>query len=1742
MGCAASLSAKYLPAPKVEEGTSQASSSAPQEAVPPLEPLPQGPKKWTRTEMGQFTVPQLVRWLESLKIDLSNAISAEHARRRLWEEIQNSRPEALEQVTALEDLEYWPLPEMLRWLEYFDALDDKVAPKDKLIAMLLDHAEELPPPNFGEDAEASFLTEVQRHVTLVKQAATTIILQLSELLMEAEAQEQNKHPWYANGKALTDFKASELKGAEEMNIPFIELQAGEEVDLTIHESSGWAWVMKGDQHGWVPATAVTEVAVALQDYATDESESVQCAEGDRFEVILRHYSGWTLCRRARDSEGTPSKDAEGWLPDNCLSDHPRNLATKQQRLIQSGLHRLAADLNEVERTLLRIQTEGAAEEDSLQALHAKVCGLAEEYRQIVAVLQANPQLLGQEETPQEPTDSTEAVQDEAIAGLPPWVRVEAQCYYVSKTQKKLMSVTVKRVCEVRQQVLVTFNADQNARKIVDFEAFGDMSSCPLQPKEKSHHKKGRKTRHAKNANANAEANLAEELRGLMQVLGPVDDLSAPLSGSGSSDSDSSYESDYTESTTSGGFEKRASGRSAEQVSGSTVSLGLATSAEASFSTSAMAEARRERAARQIQAAYRRFQRTVTFSHPKESRGSSKELSKPPAAPLSPDRRAGAICLVQSVLRGYLAKEGLQLLRWEAAVAEVRRQAAQSIVAVMQRFQVQMDMLSWAALCQSVQVVQGAFRSHQCRSLLGALASEEALRRQVAALTLQTAQRGRAARRELARRRARRDGLLLLSPGKHRAIRQIQRSGRRYLACCVLRDAERFRWSCARTIQANWRGHRCRRQWEGEVFQWRQSRHQAASRLQSMVRAVDAKKQLRQGTLVRSAAAQWIQTAWRRHRAVRRCSELRQKGRQLSAGLRIQSHWRGHVSRKSSTPILRRRQVAASRLQGMLRMARAREEVLRLREERQLKELLAVTKIQSLMRSYQARKEVTPQLQERRRQQLASVKVQSSWRRQMAKAEAMKRRAQDVNQLLSSLLEGRPDETLRGDAWLQKVTAAFEWKAQRDVELEEKELRLRRQSAFSHLPSASVEELSRPESLSAAALLDRSMAAVCVAKQRARHRMKALLQTQAHGNKGHQSLTYDNEICKSLAVDHGVLIRLNAEDGVAEVGNLLQTAWSIAFQLQSAAPVAGASPALHVLTSGIHSLKRKLRIEIQGAGKVSALEESAALKSFMEAAEEACNEAVRRATEARNATLQPLKEELEAALAESEVALKDLNGHVSKVRPEADAIKAKYKEDAVEAEAKLREEREMKHAQTVALNKIAIRTQIEKERLEAGLVDKNKPKIACYKKVFANVKELQHELKDLEVSGTANRKSQGILQHTLRALESRAQKAENDSKGKALFGDAEEDLKDFTPSEKVAQKQERGEEQELQFREALESEVQSLHADMEARAKFEAGTLAAQLRAEAEDSGEAASRALARLQAWREAAEPRRQWLAEVVPIARSCAQIRAAAEFLKVCKTAQGEPSHSLCAALSAVQKQLGTLESQAERAASGADSPREGQLPQVLQKLQNALKALAELKVTYPDMPRSPHRNSPMAFLERKLYGREEEADAEATAEASEAEGSRSMSVSGAPPPFAPEEDAASKVRSPVAVRRSSTSIAGKNLSIASLAALGKNLSALSALQPPSLPVPGKSVPTSPASPNRPASATSPASPGGAAKPAPERSDKVTAPLRSPVRPSSASGPERRAAATVQRPAPGTSGSAMKAVQKARAVASGWE
>ena len=92
-----------------------------------------------------------------------------------------------------------------------------------------------------------------------------------------------------------------------------------------------------------------------------------------------------------------------------------------------------------------------------------------------------------------------------------------------------------------------------------------------------------------------------------------------------------------------------------------------------------------------------------------------------------------------------------------------------------------------------------------------------------------------------------------------------------------------------------------------------------------------------------------------------------------------------------------------------------------------------------------------------------------------------------------------------------------------------------------------------------------------------------------------------------------------------------------------------------------------------------------------------------------------------------------------------------------------------------------------------------------------------------------------------------------------------------------------------------------------------------------------------------------------------------ALESCQVCRSA--EAPHPVPATLRAVAKQLATVETAAERAA--AESPREGQLSQVLLKLQNGLKALQELRGAFPDMPRSPTR-SPNGSP-KKLFARDD-------------------------------------------------------------------------------------------------------------------------------------------------------------------------
>ncbi|CAE7041303.1 ephA [Symbiodinium sp. CCMP2456] len=2151
------------------------------------------------------------------------------------------------------------------------------------------------------------------------------------------------------------------------------------------------------------ASAVTEVASALQDFGQDSEEaegmSLRCLKGEELEVILRHYSGWTLCRKppaeaAGGPELTPKGPAEeGWMPDNCLSDHPRNMPTKQQHLILAGLQRLSAELSQVEASLYRIQTEGAEEEDSLQTLHAKVCELVEEYRNIAAILQANPHLLGQEETKapvEEPKNAN---------GLPAWVRVEGRCYYVSKSQKKLMSVTIKRVCDVRQQILVTFDSDRNARKVVEFAAFEDMASCPLQPKEKSRRRKSRVKK--------PHDELAEDLRDVIQDLGPPGAISAAASSDSESDSYSS--SDYTSSTASGSDRGVATGPEFHEGSGSSTSpcfgpeqaedkareaaekakeaeacrkgpladsapsvedgakkaeerslklfsgirggirgafwadwhlqelmnfpperhkvdkghvafrsqlfdaAALACAADCvpgsaqliddmmSGSTQTKLDARalmfvvdvilkrgmrqnpppernsavmakvmvphlskwlrvllltkrspeqlektrkmisrwsddgwlpmdgvlplielmdgglppvsedsqqsqqsldfsqsqplpwssperkeelrppvpaapaapvapaaptpppstqsreeppskrvrrlssselpsreaeaqqaqeltptrrlvlpsaqkdkkaapgrrsltaaetttasvaqtakeaplatngaksepsdekpqlqpvqkdkkagrrslttaefigcatttasvahtakevkaaplatngaktepsdekpqlqpvaegtgksdapaaqdqandqelvrrkisiswrvrgdcrclfravmraytldplnrkqrdhlgepvdeaervqereyadklrkrvceefllrqdevkpllenvtfeayvqrmsewqtwgdeiclkflpdvvkrplqvyscnwekqelfdaglyipskkeyhgkecivllhngkshfdlvstewllayaRERAAGAIQAAYRHYRETTEVV----AKALVSHLHSPPPAPPSAERLQSAATLVRSIVRRYQAKELLATLELEQAEMERQHQlqvaAAKTIQSVVRCFQLQQQLQDLVAMCRGSIAWQGACRRFSAQATLLSAWDEHQKRRSAAAVQLQAAQRSFRAQRELARRKAMRDGLLLLGPKEINCVRLFQRSGRRYLACLVVLEAERHRWRCARRIQALWRGHRCREGLRETLDAWRKRRGRAQRKMLSchvaptlsclsdderqlilsfllgdltcyprvaaidrrfflactslgswresvieiprkwalkqecldqllklssswqlaqkvvlppfpqrhrfqdqlakdcprLVLApsgegpymlfipVDVPKTLRRGAPLhvricdawqsqrrfarRAVSGHRLEQQQQRH--LRRsdqgrghlhldgglapgssaqlppCDRVRRhhfrwssSARKQSSGAVVQELWttvlpvafppqmaiwpldllptpraelraclllqrqfRGHAVRRSTGPQLRRRQHAAARVQGIARVRKAKREVDRLRKELELRREAAVTKIQSCMRGVVARRKVLPQITFRRlavirmqaflrgvlgrararivKRNRAAIKIESFWRGGLAKAEAMRRRAAEANRLLEALLEGNvpltdgtPRTAAGGRAWLGKVTAALEWKAQNDADEEDKLMRLRRQLAFSRLPQVLLEEVGMPDSILSAALLDRSVAALGICKRRARHRIRALLQTQiCQGGE----LVFNRQMRRSLSVDHGVLIRLTTEDAVREVSNLLLTSWSIAAARRSASSAGGASTTLQVLQSGLHSLKRKLHVELYATGKSTQPQDSAALAALVASGEEAATKAVERAAAARDKVLKPLEQEHTALMSESKAATTALKAAVEKVQPEVDAIKRKHQDEAKQAEEKLREERKQKHEQTVALHKIAISTQIEKERLEAGLVDKSRPKVACYKKVFANVKELQQELKDLEVSGTANRKSQGILQHTLRALESRAVKAESDAKAKALFGEEEQDVKDFKPSAQVLKKQEKSVEQEEQFQVQLESEVHSLRADLEAKASREAGILGAQLRREAEELGQAAASVERRIVSWKERADAVRQWLAEVVPVAKSASRIVTAADFVKACQAP--ESAHAYGACLRAVAKQVISLLNEAESVARGASSPREGDLAPHLQRLKSTLKALGELRVTFPDPPDV--RSSPSAAKgRRRLYGREDgdEDDAESTEapKAGSSQGSRKNSISSPPP-----------------------------------------------------------------------------------------------------------------------------------------------
>eukprot|EP00929_Paragymnodinium_shiwhaense_P114045 TRINITY_DN8235_c0_g1_i1.p1 TRINITY_DN8235_c0_g1~~TRINITY_DN8235_c0_g1_i1.p1 ORF type:complete len:2188 (+),score=673.38 TRINITY_DN8235_c0_g1_i1:151-6714(+) len=559
-------------------------------------------KNWSRAEVEQLSVPQLLRWLEALGTDISSAVRGREARAALWHEVQTQRPPALAGVNAPEHMDAWPLQEILRWLEHFGKVDDAIVEKQALVQLLLKDEESLPPPSFlGESAEDQYLTQVQRNVATVKGAATTLLNELHREISELETQQRaameakGKQPeWYANGLILESFSGraflsnGEGEGNEEKTdtsqIPFLDMLKGEHIDYAVFDTSGWAWCVKegAQEQGWIPTGIVVEVARVSEGYNENNDDGTLILKpGEELQVKQRHYSGWTLCARSSSAGfGAEPRLEEGWVPDHCLSDHPRNGATKQHRLILNGVHRLAEEAYNFEMLFYRLRTQGTAEGEArpdLRTLYDQVVSLIDEYRGICeATIHAQQQaeeLAAKERAAERHSRATRPssavgsrTPSKSIPGIPDWVYPAGSCLWKSKTQGgKHLAVTVKKICQQRRQVLVIFDADASARKIVSFESFKDLTTCPLLPPKRRRRKRRRKG-DAECADDAAQRDLAEDLRGMMEDLGSLAGSSGSETTSSSS-SGSEGGSSYTATTDSEAGSSASSTRSASRRSG-----------------------------------------------------------------------------------------------------------------------------------------------------------------------------------------------------------------------------------------------------------------------------------------------------------------------------------------------------------------------------------------------------------------------------------------------------------------------------------------------------------------------------------------------------------------------------------------------------------------------------------------------------------------------------------------------------------------------------------------------------------------------------------------------------------------------------------------------------------------------------------------------------------------------------------------------------------------------------------------------------------------------------------------------------------------------------------------------------------------------------------------------------------------------------------------------------------------------
>eukprot|EP00927_Polykrikos_kofoidii_P007356 TRINITY_DN13006_c1_g2_i2.p1 TRINITY_DN13006_c1_g2~~TRINITY_DN13006_c1_g2_i2.p1 ORF type:complete len:1839 (-),score=398.44 TRINITY_DN13006_c1_g2_i2:35-4861(-) len=405
-----------------------------------------------------------------------------------------------------------------------------------------------------------------------------------------------------------------------------------------------------------------------------------------------------------------------------------------------------------------------------------------------------------------------------------------------------------------------------------------------------------------------------------------------------------------------------------------------------------------------------------------------------------------------------------------------------------------------------------------------------------------------------------------------------------------------------------------------------------------------------------------------------------------------------------------------------------------------------------------------------------------------------------------------------------------------------------------------------------------------------------------------------EMFRAFGVDEGILARLTAADAVSEVASVARSAWAVAIAAcRATAPLPDGFPMpLDTQKAGVQALVRRLGPEVgisrvnssgdgvcsfTGATEVAAASADNANRAVEFATVEA--QAAQEAKDLRDAVLEPLRHEREAARAAATAALEAASASLARIALEVETLQAKCRREAIVAVEDLRDEVGWRHKQLCAWEDLSIRAQIERERLDAalsGTLGKLRP---SFEQIVQAARRMQEQLRQFDMQslglGVNERHTKGLLAHSLRSLEVRASKADNEcgrssskSKGSGVAAPpiwspadtAAAEADKFPVSKSVQTRLARLMDYEKELRQSLDAQIEELRLHLRDQETAEVAELFVSLRGDAAACGVRAAAVARRLDHWRRRAAAVRPWFGTLDRVARASSIVAAAARAL----------------------------------------------------------------------------------------------------------------------------------------------------------------------------------------------------------------------------------------------------------------------